>query len=47
MGRGRATDSESRFLRYVEGLVSPKIRDEILEDGAALGGMGFPAHIGE
>src|SRR6202795_2353190 len=22
MGRGRATDSESRFLRYVEGLVS-------------------------
>ena len=25
----------------------PKIRDEILEDGASLGGMGFPARIGE
>jgi hypothetical protein len=25
---------------------SPKIRDEILEDAAALGGKGFSAHFG-
>jgi hypothetical protein len=30
----------------VNGVLVPKIRDEILEDAAALGGKGFSAYFG-
>jgi len=38
---------ELRAHAYVKELVYPKIRDEILEDAAALGGKGFSAHFGQ
>jgi hypothetical protein len=34
-------------LNGVNNLRQPKIRDEILEDAAVLGGKGFPAHFAQ
>jgi hypothetical protein len=35
------------YLANVNDHLPPKIRDEILEDAAALGGKGFSAHFGQ
>ena len=39
--------SSTLFIYIVECNTEPKIRDEILEDAVALGGMGFSAHLGQ
>src|ERR1700693_40937 len=39
--------SSGRLERECQRNVEPKIRDEILEDAAALGGKGFSAHFGQ
>jgi hypothetical protein len=38
-------DPEQEY--FVNGVTEPKIRDEIFEDAATLGGMGFSAHFGQ